>query len=604
MDIFSIINKITLFASTSVKNFIEFRQISKNFEDCIDNYSYNVWEKFFNLENLLYCAKIGEEKILNCNINDSGDIVPFYILIEALRNKNFNFARKFLDLGEKYDFLFIRPYFQAIAAARFGWEYLIDIHIKYNLDYKLSIYNFGNSAKLNYVDLFAETLPKKLRTKHDIENGHYLGFWKNYEKFLGDELTIKKRIAGEKHLRLIKNYNMWKKNKNGMFHYRYTFPSEEEKIYQNLENKGIIIPTEDDVKQAIIDIQNSPKKIFNYQDPKTNIQNSPKKEIFRYCTPETDSQNSTKKEIFNHCLKKRNSFFTMKRSNSNSSNETEKEFSETVDESGGGSEKKFLPVVDVSDVISDKSNNELEENENFDETKEQWWRTNSYIDDSSDDRILMSLEGDDENYEYFGVFREFFSDNLCDYKVVHALIKSENFDLIKKYLEIISKEKNFDYYDLHQNYKRHYTVDRDDDFVVYFLKHVLLTDNEEIIKYIFLNYSIIYSESIDEIGSIEFKDMNSSVETISRIAKCENSYDDLDEIDMEMKHEDLLIKYFHSMYNDIKIILKFNNKALFRKISNYLTLEMIDNYEIDDLKKLHKKTETKINFEDWLKEFK
>lgn len=191
---FACIRNIILFQdNTNVQRLLELRKVTSDFEDCIDNYASDIWSRNFNENNLLYCARHNILQILYCynpEFCKNECVIPFYILFEAVRNKSYDFALKFLELGDKHPFLFVNPYFQAIAAARFAWDHLFVIIEKYKLDPTMSCYNSGNKGEVNLYDFIKETNPYNFRD----ERYHKLGkSWPHYKYFI-DHGTFAARL--------------------------------------------------------------------------------------------------------------------------------------------------------------------------------------------------------------------------------------------------------------------------------------------------------------------------------------------------------------------------------------------------------------------------
>lgn len=128
------IKKIILYSSNiTAEKLLEYRKINQSFKDCIDNYLYDIWSEIFDIKNLIFCAENNYTNILNCHIPENllNDLKfqPLSLLITALENKSFDFAKKFLNKEE----IIIKPIYQAIVCADFGWDYLLEVVKKHNL---------------------------------------------------------------------------------------------------------------------------------------------------------------------------------------------------------------------------------------------------------------------------------------------------------------------------------------------------------------------------------------------------------------------------------------------------------------------------------------
>ncbi len=155
---------------------------SKNFEDCLENYSSEIWAGHFNMKNLIRAARYNIMKLLDGYDGKNQVIVPFFALIEALRWKNFDFAIKLIEMGEKFDCLFIEPFFQAIAFAKYGHEYVLEITKKYELNDFCWVVFSDKDSYINYIDSFFETIPLIMRGNHYLRSDFFMDTYESYFK--------------------------------------------------------------------------------------------------------------------------------------------------------------------------------------------------------------------------------------------------------------------------------------------------------------------------------------------------------------------------------------------------------------------------------------
>jgi hypothetical protein len=189
---FHCIRKILLFADLNV---IQLNGLRKVFKDCVENYCIDIWNRTFDIKNLILAAKYDIRFLLlkYDNSVDNPVIIPFFILYEAVRWGNYDFAHLLLKLGEKYDHLFIDPFFQALVFNQFKHPYAFEILEKYNVDPTAMIYPRGENYyeskfRLNPFDCFMECLPMNIRSfisaEPDFNEGNQSLFCTKYVEYV------------------------------------------------------------------------------------------------------------------------------------------------------------------------------------------------------------------------------------------------------------------------------------------------------------------------------------------------------------------------------------------------------------------------------------